>query len=176
MKVRILTIFTMVLLVSAALAPNAMAQSCGSADEPAYGYPSLSPTQGPAGSSFTVTGTAATVNSDVGVWWDVEGSPQLIDTLVMDAGGNYSGDVIVPADAADGTYTVALLLTTGEYNPPCFTFTVAAVVQTDAYAPVIAAQGETPSVLPSTGLMLLVPAAGLLAGGAGALILRKHRS
>ena len=175
MKVRILTIFTMVLLVSAVLAPSAMAQSCGSADELAYGYPSLSPTQGPAGSSFTVTGTAATVNSDVGVWWDVEGSPQFMDTLVMDAGGNYSGDVTAPADAADGTYTVSLLFTTGEYNPPRFTFPVAAAVQTDAYTPAIAAQGETPSVLPSTGLMLLVPAAGLASAGIGGLMLRRRK-
>lgn len=148
---------------------------CGTNDEPEYGYPSLSPTQGPAGSSFTVTGTGATWDSNVEVWWDYDGTPVLLDTLVMDAGGNYSGTVTVPVDAADGVYTVALWHVDDEFNPLCLTFTVAAAVQTDAYTPALAAQGDTPSVLPSTGLMLLLPAAGLGAAGIGAVILRRRR-
>jgi len=101
----------MVLLVSAALAPSAMAEwyrTCTTGDEAAYGNPFLSPTQGSAGSSFTVTGTAATWSSNVEVWWDTAGTPQLLGTLVNDGSGNYSGMVTVPADAAIGTYTVGL--------------------------------------------------------------------
>ncbi|MFA5809184.1 MAG: helix-turn-helix domain-containing protein [Thermoleophilia bacterium] len=88
--------------------------------------------------------------------------------------GNYSGMVTVPADAAIGTYTVGLPHDR-RTEAICFTYTVVASVQTDAYTPAIAAQGETPSVLPSTGLMLLVPAAGLASAAAGAAMFRRRR-
>src|SRR5659263_623204 len=57
-------------------------------------------------------------------------------------------------------------------HPECLDYTVVAAVQNNAYTPVIEAREETPSVLPSTGLMLLVPAAGLVSGAVGAAMLR----
>ncbi|MHB8160103.1 MAG: hypothetical protein ACYDGS_06415 [Thermoleophilia bacterium] len=136
----------------------------------------MSPIQGSPGSSFTVTGTLAGWNSNVQVWWDATGTPQLLGTLTMDVSGNYSGSVTVPADAAVGTYTVALWHTNREFSPTCLTYTVVAAVQADAYTPgpALAAQGETPSVLPGTGLMLLAPLAGFMAMGVGGYIIRKR--
>ena len=136
-----------------------------------------------------VRGTVATADSDVEVWWDLDGSPQLL-AMLRENEGYYVGYLNVPADSADGTYAVGLHHTTSE-TMLCLTFTVGAAVQTDAgaavqtdagaavqtdaYTPAIAAQGETPSVLPSTGLMLLVPAAGLASAAAGAAMFRRRR-
>ena len=181
MKVKILTIFTLVLLISAALAPAAMALPCGTGTDSAfYGNPFLSPIQGAAGSSFTVTGTGGYTYANVQVWWDNDGTPVLLGTLVTSSSvlerGNYSGPVTVPAGAAVGTYSVGLLYPEIDTATSfCLPFTVVAAVRTDAYTPALAAQGETPSVLPSTGLMLLVPAAGLVSAAAGAAIFRKRR-
>src|SRR5665648_5632 len=179
MKVSILAMLAMVLLFTAALASRGVAQetsSCGSAgghhDEPEYGYPRLSPTQGPTGSSFRLSGTEATWKSNIEVWWDAFGSPQQLGTIVMDVNGNYIGDFAVPFDVADGTYGVVFWHTDREFIPQCLDYTVVAAVQNNAYTPVIEAREETPSVLPSTGLMLLVPAAGLASGAVGVAMLR----
>ncbi len=185
MKLRLTVVASLMCVIMAVLAAPALAQqlsrvqqlpACGTGDEADYGNPYLSPVQGPAGSSFTVTGTLATWPSDVDVWWDFEGTPELLTTLTMDMAGNYSGTVNVPTDAAEGVYTVALWHTDSEFSPLCLTFTVtAATAQQDAYPSGTVAQGTTPSTLPSTGLFLLVPVAGFAAAGLGAAILTRRR-
>ncbi|MFA5809189.1 MAG: hypothetical protein WC935_02465 [Thermoleophilia bacterium] len=133
----------------------------------------MTPLSGATGSTVSASGPAAP-GEPVMVMWDgihIATIPTVLDII------EFSGSFTVPADAAPGIHTITLRIPFDGTLEECpFTFTVEASVQTDAYTPVIVAQGETPTVLPSTGLMLLVPAAGLLAGGVGALILRKHRS
>lgn len=127
-----------------------------------------SPDSGLPGTVVTVSGSGALANSDVKVLWD--GSP--IDIIPADSSGNFSGTFTVPPDASVGDHTVTLQFDLpNEETVECqFTFTVIPpAVQETAY-PVAGV-----SVLPSTGLMLLAPAAGLALGGLGVAILRRRR-
>jgi len=152
----------LMLVVMLGFAATANAQSpCGIAN--------VTPLSGAAGS--TVNASGGDSDGSVTVMWDGID----IATIPSDGiTGAFSGNFTVPADAAPGIHTITLSIPSEATFECPFTFTVEASVQTEAYTPVIAAQGETPTVLPSTGLMLLVPAAGLAAAGIGGVLLRRR--
>ncbi len=133
----------------------------------------FSPTQGPTGTMVNVAGGGAYPygSPSAKVWWD---GYNLVATMPVDGSGNYSGSFPVPSDAMTGDHNVIVEVPDEGPAQNCpFTFTVTATtaatgVQPDAYP----TAGVTR--LPSTGLMLLLPAAGLLAAGAGIMIARRR--
>lgn len=138
----------------------------------------LVPTHGVAGTSVMATGGNLMGNTETEFYWDTIDAPGFLgQVLSSDPGGDFSFSFNVPAGATAGVHQVTVRgLFGNETLVDCSAdFTVDATVQTDAYTPALAAQGETPSVLPSTGLMLLVPAAGLASGAVGAAMLRRRR-
>lgn len=158
MKVKFMLICLLTLVALIGFASTASAQSvCGIA--------SVTPLSGIAGGTATASGGLS--GGDVTVLWD----GIAIATIPNDGmTGAFSGDFTVPANAALGTHTVTLSIPSeGTYECP-FTFTVVAAVQADAY-PTAAA---LPASLPSTGLILIVPAAGLAVAGIGGVLLRKR--
>lgn len=138
----------------------------------------LAPIHGAAGTSVMATGGNLMNNTETEFYWDTIDAPGFLgQVLSSDPGGDFSFNFNVPAGATAGVHQVTVSALFGnESLVECpADFTVDATVQTDAYSPALAAQGETPSVLPSTGLMLLVPAAGLATAAAGAAMLRRRR-
>lgn len=159
MKARFMLMCTMILVVMFGFAASANAQSiCGIA--------AVTPLSGAAGSTVNASGMSG---GAVTVMWD----GTAIATIPNDGiTGAFSGNFTVPADAAPGIHTIILSIPSeGTYECP-FTFTVVASVQTEAYAPAAA----LPAALPSTGLFMIIPAAGLAAAGIGGVILRRRRN
>lgn len=172
-------------LLFAAVTATAGAQALPVCNGPGalQGTFSIDPNSGPAGSSAVVSGTltAPTLSQQVPtlvlVYWLETGwaDAHQLTGLTADSNGHFSGMVTVPAGAAPGLHEVGLW-DTGvaareriAQNPACLAFTVAASVQQSAYP------AATVTSLPSTGLMLLVPAGGLAAGGLGGMLLRLRR-
>lgn len=123
---------------------------------------SMSPTTGTAGTTVNLSGSGLPGASEVTINWD--GSS--LTTIPIDGSGNFSGSFTVPADAAAGDHTVSASTIFLRVSVTCpFTFTVTSV-RSDAYSP---------SVLPATGLMLMVPAVGVAFAGLGSLIMRRRR-
>lgn len=123
------------------------------------------PLSGTAGSTVSASGGLS--GGDVTVMWD----GTAIATIPNDGStGAFSDDFTVPTDAAPGIHTIILSIPSeGTYDCP-FTFTVVASVQTDAYASTAA----LPAALPSTGLFMIIPVAGLAAAGIGGVMLRRR--
>ncbi len=125
----------------------------------------------------TNTGAAgSTVNySGIGGFGTLMISFDGVAWATQDIDGSFNGLLLVPADATPGAHTITFRIPNGEGFLNCpFPFTVigttmAATVPMDAY-PV----ASTATTLPNTGLMLILPAAGLALGGLGAFSLRRH--
>lgn len=158
MKAKFMLMCMMMLVVIFVFTASANAQSiCNIAD--------VTPLSGAAGSTVNASGGLS--GGDVTVMWD----GTAIATIPNDGStGAFSGDFTVPTDAAPGIHTIILSIPSeGTYDCP-FTFTVVASVQTDAYAPAAA----LPAALPSTGLFMIIPVAGLAAAGIGGVMLRRR--
>ncbi len=170
MKVRLLFTMVVALVIMSALAGTAAAQGdCGTIEV------SLDPTQGQAGTQVTVTATGAYYDNVYQIYWD---SPN--GELLASGRTNYSGEatdtVTVPTNATPGLHEIIFSSTdSDDYDRDCpadFTVTetqsggTAPTVQQDAYT-------QARTTMPSTGFFLL-PAAGLVAGGA-ALLYRRRR-
>ena len=161
MRIRLILIMILSLSLGLGAAGEAQAQSlCDLA--------SVTPDQGPAGTLVTVSGSGS-IQFDslaVTVLWD--GTE--VATLPPDAEGDYSGSFNVPSDATPGEHTVTVVVppTQGPSVECPFTFTVTASVQQQAYA---VAEITT---LPSTGLILAVPVAGLALGVTGWFVIRRR--
>lgn len=175
--------------VTAAMAQVPAGTCNGSGSIP--GTYKLTPDAGPAGTTTTVTGLfplspvlrgnqpAATGEGPVPdtvqqgglgvqIFWveTPSGAPQQVGQFDLTLGNNeasFSGQIVIPANAAPGPHEVELWLTTAS-DPNCLTFTVTQSVQQTAYT-------QTATNLPHTGSVLYVPLAGLAAGGTGVLIL-----
>ncbi|MDO8736044.1 MAG: hypothetical protein Q7K29_03070 [Thermoleophilia bacterium] len=158
MKAKLMLMCMLMLVVMLGFATSANAQSiCDIA--------AVTPSSGAAGSTASASGGLS--GGDVTVLWD----GIAIATIPNDGStGAFSGTFTVPADAAPGIHTVTLSIPSeGTFECP-FTFTVVASVQAEAYAPAAA----LPATLPSTGLFLIIPAAGLAAAGIGGVMLRRR--
>lgn len=152
MKVKVGLLVMLALVMGLGFAATAQAQS-------ACITISITPESGAAGSTVNYEG------SDGSGTMTVEFDGVQVDSQDID--GSFTGSFVVPGATLPGTHTVTFLLPNEETCP--FTFTVPVpAVQATAY-PVAAV-----TTLPSTGLFLLIPAAGLLVGGIGALTLRKR--
>ena len=152
MKVKVGLLVMLALVMVLGFAANAQAQSaCPSI--------SITPDTGPAGTTVAYSGSDGFGTMTVG-FDGVQVDSQSID-------GSFTGSFMVPAGAAPGTHTVKFLLPNEETCTLTFTIPAPAV-QATAY-PVAAV-----TTLPNTGLFILIPAAGLLAGGVGALTLRRR--
>lgn len=182
------------------LAPAASAQVPGgqcNGSGAIAGTFSLSPNSGPAGSTTTVTGDLpapdavpgasdhasdrastdvmqpgfAASSTTATIFWLEAGSSGGVQvgvfpvTINPDFTSHFSGQIVVPANSAPAPHEVAIWIT-GATAPDCLTFTVTPSVRQAAYT-------QTKS-LPDTGSMLLIPAAGLAAAGAGALVLTRR--
>lgn len=136
---------------------------------------SLTPDQGPAGSSTMVAGSfevfpllSQQEGPVVQAFWLETGFddamllgefPITIDeTDPENLIASFGGSIMVPAGAAPGIHTVALMLE-GASDPSCLEFTVTEAVRQDAYP-----QDGTATILPSTGAEVIVPLALLAAG------------
>ena len=158
MKAKFLLMCTMILVIMFGFAASANAQSiCGIA--------AVTPLSGAAGSTVNASGGGS--GGAVTVMWD----GTAIATIPNDGmTGAFNGNFTVPADAAPGIHTIILSIPSeGTYECP-FTFTVVASVQAEAYAPAAA----LPVALPSTGLFMIIPVAGLAAAGIGGIMLRRR--
>lgn len=159
MKAKFMLMCTVILVVMFGFAASANAQQsiCDIA--------AVTPLSGAAGSTVNASGGLS--GGDVTVLWD----GTAIATIPNDGmTGAFSGNFTVPADAAPGTHTIILSIPSeGTYECP-FTFTVVESVQTVAYAPAAA----LPVTLPSTGLFMIIPVAGLAAAGIGGVMLRRR--
>lgn len=164
MKARFMLTCTMILVVMFGFAASANAQSiCDLA--------AVTPLSGAAGSTVNASGFLESGYrwSTVMVMWDGID----IATIPGDGTAAFSGSFMVPADAAPGIHTITLSIPSSGTDECPFTFTVEASVQTDAYAPAAA----LPAALPSTGLLMIIPAAGLVAAaGIGGVMLRRRRN
>ncbi|MBI5870385.1 MAG: hypothetical protein HZB44_05415 [Actinobacteria bacterium] len=150
-----------------ALAPMAYAQSaCGTVSF------TLTPNQGPAGSSVSYSGSGARSSDLLGLFFDTVSGTTLLGITTSDGSGNFNDVLTIPADAVVGSHNIIVEGTDSEdIDIACpETFTVTESVQQNAYAP-----ASLPATLPSTGFMLLLPAAGLVLGGLGAATFRKNR-
>ncbi|MHB8793426.1 MAG: LPXTG cell wall anchor domain-containing protein [Thermoleophilia bacterium] len=161
MKAKFMLMCTMMLVIMFGFVASANAQQsiCNIA--------AVTPLSGAAGSSVNASGGLS--GGDVTVLWD----GTAIATIPNDGmTGAFSGNFTVPADAAPGIHTIILSIPSeGTYECP-FTFTVVASVQTDAYTAATAA--ALPVTLPSTGLFMIIPVAGLAAAGIGGVLLRRR--
>lgn len=93
----------------------------------------------------------------------------LVASATIDEYGDFSTSFTVPANATVGAHEI-VVTETGEGTRSCtYPLTVAAATLPAATVP-----AAVPVRLPATGFML-VPAAGLLAGGFGTLLFRKRR-
>lgn len=125
----------------------------------------LTPNSGPGGTMVTADSVGGSPNTAFTLYWD--GS--VIATGTTDSSGNGTASFMVPPDASVGGHLVEYEEGTIVMCSAGFTVTAAtqdAGVQPDAYASV--------SSLPATGLVLLVPAAGLALAGAGLLYRRRR--
>ncbi|MDO8736959.1 MAG: hypothetical protein Q7K29_07750 [Thermoleophilia bacterium] len=169
-KIFIMVIASLVLCLLAS-AP-AMAQSpCDSVNLV------LDPTQGAAGASVMATGGSLMNNTETEFYLDAIDSSNFLGQVLSDSSGDFIFNFNVPDGVTVGVHQVIVSSSFGnESHVECpADFTVLAAVQTDAYTPALAAQGTTPGVLPSTGLILLVPAAGLASAAAGGVLLKRRR-
>lgn len=166
-KLYLLLALTTLLMMTFTATAMALSYECGSV------IYSLTPDSGPAGSVVTVNGSGALSDFDYGIYWETETGLELA-AGTADGSGNFTSTITIPADATVGVHSIAFFGTDETENPVvCFrTFTVIAStadagVQPDAYT------AAAHTTLPSTGIFLL-PAAGLLAAGAG-MLYRKRR-
>ena len=150
------------------------------------GLVTFSTSSGLPGSSVDVSASSYQVATDrnVTVIWDGTNIAS-IPTSVTD--NSFSGSFKVPADAAPGVHTVTLSIPSEGPIECDYPFTVTEEQQQTQPGTSITPPSTTqPSVqqaaypaavssLPSTGVSLLVPAAGLAFGGLGALTLRRRR-
>ncbi len=168
MKGKIFILAALTLLLGLVFAMPAAAQStCGGVSF------SVTPIQGVAGSQATASGSGALENYGYTIYWDST-SGQVLASGTADASGNFSTTVTIPSDATVGIHGIIFVgLDQNEGSVECpYVFEVVAAtgsggVQPDAYT-------SARTTLPSTGAFLL-PAAGLLAAGAGLLYRRRRR-
>ena len=194
-RLTLLTILTLIVAtfaVPAAMAQVPSGTCNGSGSIP--GTYSLAPDSGPGGTTATVTGsipltpgfwdgpapvtdgapvldTSQQGGASVEIVWPDSGSgtPQTLGQFDVTVGANeahFSGNIVIPPDAAPGPHKVELFLT-GATDPNCLTFTVTQSVQQTAYT-------QTATSLPETGSMMIVPIIGLAVAGAGALVFAGH--
>jgi len=145
------SLLTVVFLVAAAVAAGTVS-ACLLANL------TLTPNSGPAGTMVTAESTGGTPDTAYNLYWD----GALIASGTSDSGGNGTASFMVPADASVGGHLVEYEEGQTVMCSAGFTVTAATAdtgVQPDAYVSV--------SSLPATGLVLLVPAAGLALAGAG---------
>jgi hypothetical protein len=99
----------------------------------------ISPAQGPAGSTVTATGAGWAAGWTVGVQWD-DGTT--LATAPIDAAGNVSVTFVVPVAATAGAHNVRFIAFVPPFAPSCVgstvvvTFTVGAAVNPSATATV----------------------------------------
>lgn len=167
---------------------TAFAQTPPSADcAEETGIFTLVPTQGPAGSGFSLTGSVSLAlgSNEAGndlpsvisggpffeVWWvetDMAGAsflgtmPSTYDNVTLMA--SFSGSFMIPETSLPGQHQVAIKILDSQMIPACEDFSVTHTVQADAYTQTAAA---LPVSLPSTGFVLLAPLAGFMAMGVG---------
>lgn len=185
MKVKLLICLIVVSFLVLGIAVPAQAQVTNPGEF--CGLVTFSATSGLPGSKVDVSSdSSGWVASDdtVTVMWDgtnIASIPTSVD------GNTFSGSFNVPVDATPGVHTVTLSIPsegTVECDYP-FTVTEEQQQQTQP-GTLITPSTPQPSVqqaaypaavssLPSTGVFLLVPAAGLAFGGLGALTLRRRR-
>ncbi|HDZ59457.1 MAG TPA: hypothetical protein ENH44_01560 [Actinobacteria bacterium] len=169
MKTKWLVVSVLTLLVVMASAAPAAALNAD-CDTVAF---TMTPDQGPAGTQVAVGGTGAMGSFPFELYWESI-SGDLLASGTSAASGDFSADITIPAGASEGAHGVVFFGTseTEEIVTCTRTFTVTAAtggegVQPDAYT-------QARTAMPSTGVFLL-PAAGLLAMGAGVLITRRRR-
>lgn len=157
----LLVLFALPLTAQAAV----QQQSCGLVSF------TVSPNSGPAGGTATVSGSGGLSMDTANLYWDVVGGT-LVGTASIDQYGDFSTTINIPADAALGVHNV--IYDGADYTenlvecPQPFTVVAATAqegVQPDAYPR---------ATLPSTGLVALHPAIGLLGGGAFLLARRRR--
>jgi len=163
-----LTLIALCLIAAGpALAQQSPCDAVGLVVDPATGVP---------GDGSTATGGSLMNNSETEFYWDAVGPSSFLGQVLSDGSGDFVFDFNVPADATAGTHQVIMSgAFANESMVQCQADFVVVTVQTDAYTPALAAQSAVPGVLPSTGLMLLVPLAGFGSAGIGAAIIRKRR-
>ncbi len=161
---RLLVITVLTLAAGLLLAPAALAAWPANCGQVSF---SLTPSSGPAGTGVTVSGSGAMANFPFSLYWD---SPTgtLLYSGTADGNGGFSATVTIPADASEGDHFI-VFSGTDEYEASVNCpqeFVVTGSVQQDAYT-------QPVTTLPSTGAFLL-PAAGLLAAGAGFIFTRRR--
>ncbi|MHB0866057.1 MAG: hypothetical protein ACYC6B_01995 [Thermoleophilia bacterium] len=172
-------VLTMILAMAfgASWAPAQETGTCGGANTP-QGTFTLSVQSGPPGTSTMLEGSIPVVldmvsdgqiielsfHGGIGVWWLETGNEQLLAELPVTIDqartDHFSGNIMVPANAAPGLLHDIALIPLGYTDPVCLPFTVTQSAQADAYTQITS--------LPSTGVKTLLPAAALalVAGGA----------
>lgn len=148
------------------------------------GLVTFSTTSGLPGSKVDVSSDSSgwvATDDTVTVMWDSTDIASIPTSLTDNA---FSGSFDVPADATPGVHTVTLVIPSEGTIECDYAFTVTEQQQQQAQPgtpstpqPSVqqAAYPAAVSSLPSTGVFLLVPAAGLAFGGLGALTLRRRR-
>ncbi|MFA5802258.1 MAG: hypothetical protein WC911_07245 [Thermoleophilia bacterium] len=133
----------------------------------------LAPTHGVASSNVMATGGSLLSNSETEFYWDTTDPSNFLGQVLSDPAGDFIFNFNVPTGATAGAHQV---IVSGSFSNESYVecsadFIVDASVQQTAYA------ATSPiTSLPNTGILLLVPAVGLAAGGLGGMILRKRRS
>jgi LPXTG-motif cell wall-anchored protein len=160
MRLKMILVVALLVVVALTFTANAVAQQdpCGSV---AF---TLTPDSGVAGAAVAVYGTGALNMGGYTLYWDSVGGTALA-TASADGSGGFGTNINIPADAAVGSHTVIFDGTQSNEDPAAcpqpFTViaaTAPAAVQPDAYT--------TLSALPSTGITVIAPIAGLLLSGA----------
>ena len=166
-KFIVLSAMTLLLMLALAGPAAALEGNCGTIDF------TLTPDQGPAGTSVAVNGSGAMLDFPFGIYWEST-SGDLLASGTSTASGDFSADITIPAGASMGAHDVVFFGTQETEDPAVCAraFTVIAAtgaggVQPDAYTE------AARTSMPSTGIFLL-PAAGLLAAGAGLLLARRR--
>ncbi len=165
-------------------AATAQTQNCANVGS----SPTINPMHAPPGGSFTISveySSAGPGASPPYYYWDQYDSEHTNANL-LGAGSwpstpqqNYTSiaNLTVPADATVGQHQILMFQPVSAVTDPpvpgptCVSFTVdPPSVRQSAYSN--AAPAKT---LPNTGFFLLIPAAGLTAGGLGSVMLRRRR-
>ena len=165
-------------------AATAQTQNCANVGP----SPTINPTHAPPGGSFTISvyySSAGPGATPPYYYWDQYDDTHTNASL-LGAGSwpttpqqNYTSiaNLTVPADATVGQHQILMLQPVSVVTDPpvpgptCASFTVdPPSVQQSAYSSAAPA-----TTLPSTGFFLLIPAAGLGAGGLGGAMLRRRR-
>lgn len=149
-RVRVLTIMLISFLVLAA--------GVGTASACLIASLTLTPNSGPGGTTVTADIVGGSADGSFTLYWD----GAVIATGTNDSSGNGTATFVVPEDASVGGHLVEYQEFETIFCSAGFTVVAAAAdtgVQPDAYASI--------ATLPATGLVLLIPAAGLAIAGTG---------